>query len=290
MATAPETMLPTTKDFMEYIKLPEYIDNFETNEVTIEMLPEMTNDDLKDIGITKLGHRKIILKATLKTQEILSYILYQKETLQSHPIKLILYNNELFASELIKRYKCLYEQAVLHVAAKEATKARANERQPAIGKVEVFEHGGKKYLRDPNTNKIYDYTVFLETGDAKNIGVYYPNTDTINIQNDSQLNRVSGKRRRCVKPAPERTAAALAEMEAARAVRVAEKEAARAVRVAEKEAAKVAKAAAKLAEKDAAKVAKAAAKHAEKEAAKAAAKLAEKVAKAAEMEAAKTTM
>lgn len=269
MATAPETMLPTTKDFMEYIKLPEYIDNFETNEVTIEMLPEMTNDDLKDIGITKLGHRKIILKATLKTQEILSYILYQKETLQSHPIKLILYNNELFASELIERYKCLYEQAVLHVAAKEATKARENERQPAIGKVEEFQHGGKKYLRDPNTNKIYDYTVFLETGDAKNIGVYYPNTDTINIQNDSQLDRVSGKRRHCVKPAPER--AALAE---------------KAAKAAEKEAAKAAKAAAKLAEKEAAK----AAKLAKKEAAKAATKLAEKVAKAAEKEAAKTTM
>lgn len=66
----------TLADFLEYIKLPEYIGNFETNEVTTEMLPEITNDDLNDIGIKKLGHRKIILSgiADYVNCEINTYI------------------------------------------------------------------------------------------------------------------------------------------------------------------------------------------------------------------------
>ena len=50
--------------------------------------------------------------------------------------------------------------------------------------VEEFEHKGKKYLRDPSTNDIFDHTVFMETGEAEEIGVYNPDTDTINFHDE----------------------------------------------------------------------------------------------------------
>ena len=89
-------MLRTIADFLEYIKLSEYINNFETNEVTFEMLPEITNDDLKDIGINKLGHRKIILNgvADYVNREINIYI--REHKLQTpNNVKHILPENKL---------------------------------------------------------------------------------------------------------------------------------------------------------------------------------------------------
>ena len=47
--------------------------------------------------------------------------------------------------------------------------------------VEEFEHQGKKYLRDPSTNDIFDHAIFMETGDAEEVGTYDPETDTINF-------------------------------------------------------------------------------------------------------------
>jgi len=45
--------------------------------------------------------------------------------------------------------------------------------------VEEFDHKGKKYLRDPSTNDIFDHAIFMETGDAEEVGTYDPDTDTI---------------------------------------------------------------------------------------------------------------
>ena len=50
--------------------------------------------------------------------------------------------------------------------------------------VEEFEHKGKKYLRDPKTNDIFNHAVFLETGEAEEIGVYNPDTDEIEFHDD----------------------------------------------------------------------------------------------------------
>ena len=50
--------------------------------------------------------------------------------------------------------------------------------------VEEFEHKGKKYLRDPSTNDIFDHAVFMDTGDAEEIGVYNPDTDTIDFHDE----------------------------------------------------------------------------------------------------------
>jgi len=50
--------------------------------------------------------------------------------------------------------------------------------------VEEFSHKGKKYLRDPETNDIFDHEVFTETGEAEEIGVYDPDTDTIEFNEE----------------------------------------------------------------------------------------------------------
>lgn len=50
--------------------------------------------------------------------------------------------------------------------------------------VEEFVHKGKKYLRDPKTNDIFDHAVFMETGDAEEIGTYDPETDEIELHDE----------------------------------------------------------------------------------------------------------
>jgi len=49
--------------WLNNLDLSEYIDVFKEESIDMEVLPELTSDDLKEIGVTKLGHRKIILKA-----------------------------------------------------------------------------------------------------------------------------------------------------------------------------------------------------------------------------------
>ena len=45
------------------IGLSEYAEMFRANDINIELLGRLTNDDLKDIGVVSLGHRKKLLEA-----------------------------------------------------------------------------------------------------------------------------------------------------------------------------------------------------------------------------------
>lgn len=47
---------------------------------------------------------------------------------------------------------------------------------------EEIVYKGKKYLRDPATNDIFDYAVFMEDGDVEEIGIYNPDTDNIELR------------------------------------------------------------------------------------------------------------
>ena len=49
--------------WLNNLDLSEYISVFKEESIDMEVLLELTSDDLKEIGISKLGHRKIILKA-----------------------------------------------------------------------------------------------------------------------------------------------------------------------------------------------------------------------------------
>ncbi len=49
--------------WLHSIGFPEYVTLFRENDLDVTLLPELTNDDLKELGITSLGHRKQLLKA-----------------------------------------------------------------------------------------------------------------------------------------------------------------------------------------------------------------------------------
>ena len=55
--------------WLNNLDLSEYISVFKDESIDMEVLLELTSDDLKEIGISKLGHRKIILKAISEIQK-----------------------------------------------------------------------------------------------------------------------------------------------------------------------------------------------------------------------------
>ena len=50
------------KDFLTNLQLEQLLEIFENEHITMDVLVEMTNDDLQSIGITAFGHRHKILK------------------------------------------------------------------------------------------------------------------------------------------------------------------------------------------------------------------------------------
>ena len=54
------------------IGLAEYAEMFRANDIDIDLLGQLTNDDLKDIGVVSLGHRKKLLSAIAELAGIVS--------------------------------------------------------------------------------------------------------------------------------------------------------------------------------------------------------------------------
>jgi len=52
--------------WLEQIGLPQYADAFESNDIDIDLLSDLTDQVLKDVGITSAGHRLRILAAAGK--------------------------------------------------------------------------------------------------------------------------------------------------------------------------------------------------------------------------------
>ena len=50
-------------EWLGNLGLSEYVSNFADNDIDSRHLSELTNDDLKDLGVSSLGHRKTILSA-----------------------------------------------------------------------------------------------------------------------------------------------------------------------------------------------------------------------------------
>ena len=49
--------------WLHEIGFAQYAEMFRANDIDIELLGQLTNDDLKDIGVVSLGHRKKLLEA-----------------------------------------------------------------------------------------------------------------------------------------------------------------------------------------------------------------------------------
>ena len=50
-------------DWLQALGLERYEAAFQENSVTVDLLPSLTPDDLKDLGITAVGHRRRLLDA-----------------------------------------------------------------------------------------------------------------------------------------------------------------------------------------------------------------------------------
>ena len=53
----------TIREFLAGIGLEQYTEVFEENGIEVEILPELEESDLPDLGIKLLGHRKKLMKA-----------------------------------------------------------------------------------------------------------------------------------------------------------------------------------------------------------------------------------
>ena len=50
-------------DWLSKLGLSQYLQSFVENDVTFELLPSLTADDLKDLGVTSVGHRRTLMRA-----------------------------------------------------------------------------------------------------------------------------------------------------------------------------------------------------------------------------------
>ena len=49
--------------WLKCLGLEQYAQAFRENDVDARVLPDLTADDLRDIGVTSIGHRRLILAA-----------------------------------------------------------------------------------------------------------------------------------------------------------------------------------------------------------------------------------
>jgi SAM domain (Sterile alpha motif) len=56
------TPTPIT-DWLEKLGLGQYALRFVENEITLSILPDLTDADLKELGVSALGHRRLLLRA-----------------------------------------------------------------------------------------------------------------------------------------------------------------------------------------------------------------------------------
>lgn len=61
--------LHTLSDWLRALDLQTYEPLFASNDITFELLQHITTDDLRDIGISSVGHRRILLSAIAKLKE-----------------------------------------------------------------------------------------------------------------------------------------------------------------------------------------------------------------------------
>ena len=50
-------------DWLEQLGLGQYAQRFAENDITVAILPDLTDQDLKELGVASLGHRRQLLRA-----------------------------------------------------------------------------------------------------------------------------------------------------------------------------------------------------------------------------------
>ena len=49
--------------WLKSLDFDEYVDQFIENSIDMEVLLDLNTEDLKELGVNKIGHRKLLLKA-----------------------------------------------------------------------------------------------------------------------------------------------------------------------------------------------------------------------------------
>src|ERR1700761_2957346 len=67
--TGPEGTAVHVGEWLKSLGLEQYEAAFRENDVDAELLPTLIGDDLKDLGITSVGHRRRLLDAVAKLHD-----------------------------------------------------------------------------------------------------------------------------------------------------------------------------------------------------------------------------
>ena len=57
-------------EWLEKLGLGQYSQKFVENEITLPILPDLTDADLKELGVWALGHRRLLLRAIAELDDI----------------------------------------------------------------------------------------------------------------------------------------------------------------------------------------------------------------------------
>ena len=55
--------MQTIRQWLDQLGLPEHTEAFERNAIDLEIAKDLTQQDLRDLGIELLGHRKVLMRA-----------------------------------------------------------------------------------------------------------------------------------------------------------------------------------------------------------------------------------
>jgi hypothetical protein len=57
-------------DWLEKLGVGQYAERFTENEITFSILPDLTDADLKELGVSALGHRRLLLRAIAELADV----------------------------------------------------------------------------------------------------------------------------------------------------------------------------------------------------------------------------
>ena len=60
------------RPWLEKLGLAQYADAFEANAISLDLAHDLSDQDLKDLGVTAMGHRKALLRAITDPEASLS--------------------------------------------------------------------------------------------------------------------------------------------------------------------------------------------------------------------------
>jgi len=55
--------MQSVRRWLEQLELPQYAEAFERNAIDLNIARDLTQQDLQDLGVQALGHRKVLLRA-----------------------------------------------------------------------------------------------------------------------------------------------------------------------------------------------------------------------------------